>query len=136
MSPKQLMPDPEDAPQTAIPATPPAAEDSQAIVPDEQPAQAGADIVIQMQVPLASDDELEARMKAAAEARRLAQLEAEAAQQVTKHTVVPGDTLSGIAAQYYNDAGQWPAIYEANKDVIGDNPNLILVGQELTIPKL
>ena len=30
----------------------------------------------------------------------------------------------------------WMAIYEANKDVIGDDPNLILPGQKLKIPKL
>jgi nucleoid-associated protein YgaU len=52
------------------------------------------------------------------------------------HTVAPGDTLSDIAAKYYDDAGRWPAIWEANKDVIGDNPNLIVAGQELTIPDL
>jgi nucleoid-associated protein YgaU len=50
------------------------------------------------------------------------------------HVVASGDTLSHIAARYYGDAGRWPDIYEANKDIIGDNPNLIRVGQELEIP--
>ena len=62
------------------------------------------------------------------------QREARKAARRTVHTVVPGNTLSGIADQYLNDASRWPEIYEANKDVIGNNPNLILVGQELTIP--
>ena len=62
------------------------------------------------------------------------QREARKATRRTVHTVIPGDTLSGIADQYLNDASRWPEIYEANKDVIGKNPNLILVGQELTIP--
>jgi nucleoid-associated protein YgaU len=59
-----------------------------------------------------------------------------AAKEVKKHVVVKGDTLSGIAKKYYNDAGKYMKIYEANKDVIGSNPDLIKPGQELIIPKL
>ena len=55
---------------------------------------------------------------------------------VKKHVVVSGDTLSGIAKKYYNDAGKYLAIYEANKEIIGDNPDLIQPGMELIIPKL
>jgi nucleoid-associated protein YgaU len=53
------------------------------------------------------------------------------------HTVASGDTLSGIAQQYYGSAARddWMAIYEANKETIGDNPSLIKPGQELRIPK-
>ena len=58
------------------------------------------------------------------------------AQEVKKHTVVAGDTLSGIAKKYYDDAGKYMKIYEANKGVIGDNPDLIKPGMELVIPKL
>jgi nucleoid-associated protein YgaU len=79
--------------------------------------------------------------------QRAEQMEREAAQKakaekmkqeaaVKKHVVVSGDTLSGIAKQYYDDAGKYMKIYEANKDVIGDNPDLIKPGQELVIPKL
>jgi len=50
------------------------------------------------------------------------------------HKVVSGDTLSGIAKQYYGSSDKWNDIYQANKEVIGDNPNAIRVGQELTIP--
>lgn len=49
------------------------------------------------------------------------------------HTVVPGDTLSGIARKYYGKAARWPEIFEANKGQI-KNPNLIYPGQVLTIP--
>lgn len=46
------------------------------------------------------------------------------------YTVVSGDTLSKIAKKYNTT---WQKIYEDNKDVIGDNPNLIKVGQKLII---
>ncbi len=55
-----------------------------------------------------------------------------------EHTVAAGDSLSKIAAQYYGDgsAAKWKAIYEANKETIGDNPSLIRPGQVLKIPSL
>ena len=58
------------------------------------------------------------------------------AKEVKKHTVVAGETLSSISQKYYNDIGKYMKIYEANKAVIGDNPDLIKPGQELIIPKL
>ena len=48
------------------------------------------------------------------------------------YTVKSGDTLSKIG-QHHGVA--WREIYEANKDVIGDNPDLIKPGQQLRIPK-
>ncbi|WP_317634126.1 transglycosylase family protein [Kitasatospora sp. DSM 101779] len=47
--------------------------------------------------------------------------------------VQDGDTLDGIA-QAQQVAGGWPALYEANHDTIGDNLDLILVGQSLRLP--
>ena len=47
------------------------------------------------------------------------------------HTVVPGDTLSGIAAQYA-DVTSWRALAEANADIV-PNPSVIHVGQELAL---
>ena len=61
---------------------------------------------------------------------------AKEAKKVKKHVVVSGDTLSGIAKKYYDNAGKYMKIYEANKDVIGDDPNLIQPGMELVIPEL
>jgi len=58
------------------------------------------------------------------------------AKEVKKHKVAAGDTLSAIAKKYYGDAGKYMKIYEANKDLIGDNPDMIKPGQELIIPKL
>ncbi len=51
----------------------------------------------------------------------------------TEHTVVSGDTLSGIAQIFYSDGALFPRIFEANRDQIS-NPNLIFPGQALRIP--
>jgi hypothetical protein len=48
------------------------------------------------------------------------------------YQVRPGDTLSGLAFTHHV-AGGWQAIYAANRAVIGNNPNLILVGQWLRV---
>ena len=47
------------------------------------------------------------------------------------YTVRSGDTLSGIGSKY---GVSWKKIYDANKSVIGNNPNRIYPGQTLTIP--
>jgi LysM repeat protein len=48
--------------------------------------------------------------------------------------IQPGDYLWKIAKQKLGDANRWPEIYTLNKDVIGDNPNLLQPGQVLTLP--
>jgi len=48
------------------------------------------------------------------------------------YTVRPGDTLSGISAQIYNNASYWPRLYAANKSVVGPNPNVIHPGQQIS----
>lgn len=50
------------------------------------------------------------------------------------YTVKKGDSLSAISRKMYGDASKWKKIYEANKGVIGKNPNLIYPGQKYTIP--
>ena len=54
----------------------------------------------------------------------------------TTYTVVSGDSLSKIAKNHYGDAAKWHQIYEANKAIIGSNPDHIEVGQELTLPSI
>lgn len=51
------------------------------------------------------------------------------------YTVKPGDNLSKLAKQFYGTGADWKKIYEANKDVIGGNPNLIYPGQTFKIPE-
>ena len=63
---------------------------------------------------------------------------APAPEYIGEYTVVAGDSMGAIAAKYYGSAVEekWMAIYEANKELIGDNPRLIQPGQTLKIPKL
>lgn len=49
------------------------------------------------------------------------------------YTVKAGDTLWALAAKYYGSGAQYTKIYDANTDKVS-NPNLIYVGQVLTIP--
>ena len=57
---------------------------------------------------------------------------------ITAHLVGFKDTLSGIAYKYYGIASEpyYRLIYEANKEIIGPNMNLLRAGQTLNIPKL
>ena len=50
------------------------------------------------------------------------------------YTVQKHDSLWVIAKMFYGNGASWPIIYNANKSVIGGNPNLIYPGQVLTIP--
>ncbi len=82
----------------------------------------------------------EERAVAEAAARETAAKEAAAASRfkefIAEHTVMPGENLSFISQKYYGTQANFRLIYEANKDVIGDNMNLIRPGQKLRIPKL
>jgi LysM repeat protein len=49
------------------------------------------------------------------------------------YTVEAGDTLSAIAAQLAVRGG-WPALYAANRQAIGPDPNVVHAGTVLTIP--
>ncbi len=49
------------------------------------------------------------------------------------YEVQRGDTLSRIAARFYNDSGAWNIIFDANRDVL-PTPNSLREGQTLKIP--
>ena len=52
---------------------------------------------------------------------------------LTRYVVVPGDTLSAVAAALAVRGG-WPALYAANRRVIGADPGVIRPGTVLAIP--
>lgn len=52
---------------------------------------------------------------------------------VVYYTVQSGDSLSKIAKELLGDAMAYPAIFEANREVIKD-PDLIYPGQKIRIP--
>ena len=58
---------------------------------------------------------------------------AEPADESQYHEVVRGDTLSAIAKTYYDNAGAYMKIFEANKPMLG-HPDKIYPGQLLRIP--
>ena len=49
------------------------------------------------------------------------------------HTVMPGETLSIIALNYYGDANRWPELFEANRDNVA-SPGRLGAGTLLRIP--
>jgi len=77
-------------------------------------------------------------MKAKVDAAAKAAAEAAKPKVVAEYTVQSGDTLSQVALKFYKHATRdyWMLVYEANKAVIGDNPNLIKPGMLLQIPEL
>ena len=54
-------------------------------------------------------------------------------EKVEYYVIKSGDTLSKIARQYYGDANKYPAIFEANREVI-KKADLIFPGQKIRIP--
>ncbi|HEV8654051.1 MAG TPA: LysM peptidoglycan-binding domain-containing protein [Candidatus Limnocylindria bacterium] len=50
------------------------------------------------------------------------------------YTVKAGDTLSDIAQSEMGDAKRWPELYAANKEAVGNDPDMIHPGLELKIP--
>lgn len=52
------------------------------------------------------------------------------------YTVVKGDCLWNIAKRFYGNGSKYSIIYNANRSVVGGNPNLIYPGQVLTIPAI
>ncbi len=52
------------------------------------------------------------------------------------YTVQSGDTLGLISMKVYGTFSKWPAIANANKDQLKNNPDRLRVGMTLTIPTL
>ena len=56
-----------------------------------------------------------------------------AAEKIEFYEIKSGDTLSGIAKNFYGDFNLYTKIFDANRDVIGD-PDKIYPGQKIRIP--
>ena len=66
------------------------------------------------------------------------QIASENTREVTEpvfYTIAKGDTLWGIATEFYKDGNKYPKIVEANLEVIKD-ADLIYPGQAIRIPEL
>jgi len=51
------------------------------------------------------------------------------------YIVRSGDTLMRIATRLYGDPSKWRALYDANRQTIGESPNNLDVGMKLTVPR-
>jgi LysM repeat protein len=63
----------------------------------------------------------------------VAAVHATAPRPAPKYLVQPGDTLSGIAARFAVRGG-WPALYAANRPLVGADPSVIQPGIVLMLP--
>ena len=74
----------------------------------------------------------------AAEARYRAMAEKMKPKFIAEHKLKEDETLSHVALKHYGSATKpyWMLIYEANKETIGDNPNVVRPGTVLNIPEL
>lgn len=63
---------------------------------------------------------------------------AEEAKIIAEHTLKADETLSHLSLKYYGSAYEpyWRVIYEANKELIGDNPGRVRPGMVIKIPVL
>ncbi len=53
-----------------------------------------------------------------------------------RHRVAEGEDVFMLAELYYGDWTLWELIYEANREVIGDDPEALTPGTEIVIPDL
>jgi LysM repeat protein len=80
--------------------------------------------------PAATLDSISTRsvtVTSASQAKHAAQVKS------SHYTVRSGDTLSKIAEHFYDKAADWGYLYHANEKTVS-NPNVIFVGQSLSIP--
>ena len=50
--------------------------------------------------------------------------------------VASGDSLSTLAAKYYDTVEYWPLLWDANRQLVGPNPNRVAPGMQLSVPPL
>lgn len=103
--------------------------------PPPAPAPAPAPVVVDTSVP-PPPPEAEAPVVTTAKPRQQPResYERPAPRSGRTYTVKKNDTLQKISQKYYNTTTKWRRIYEANRRVIGSNPDSLKVGQKLVIP--
>lgn len=52
------------------------------------------------------------------------------------HTLKQEEDLWFVAELYYGAAGLWDGIYYANREAIGDDPENVYPGMQITVPEL
>jgi len=52
------------------------------------------------------------------------------------YVTAAGDSLRSVAERMYGDGEQWRVLYDANRQIIGDNPDALEEGISLLIPPL
>ena len=113
-----------------------AAAGEEAVPVKQEPAQASPDTAAKEKTPAGADANVEKAVKEEKEAKAASEEKAAAPSQDEKfHVVKSGDTLGGIAKQYYGRASMEDVIYKANSKVI-KNRNRLSVGMRLVIPEL
>ena len=72
------------------------------------------------------------------EGREAAAAEAASKAMIAEHTLTADETLSHLALKYYGSGYEpyWRVIYDANKELIGDNPGRVRPGMVIKIPQL
>ena len=115
-------PPPAPAPAPAVPAQP----EVRRAVPVNAPASAGTDVTpsVRPVAPAGAPAAVSATVPATPAAGA----------PVRTYKVESGDTLAGIARQFYKNSGQWQKIAEANKGTLSD-PTKLKPGMVLVIPE-
>jgi len=77
---------------------------------------------------------IEAPKPHVAEAPKVSEVAQESSGEVGSYTIQKGDNLWNLAKDHLGDGNRWNEIYALNKDLIGNNPNLIHTGANLNMP--
>jgi nucleoid-associated protein YgaU len=114
-------PEPAPAAVASLPPSPPS--NTKAAGPEEKVKGAGKPTIASLEKPQASQPPKSTQAPTTESESAVAQ----------PYVVKAGDTLSRLAARFYNSMDKWQKIYEANRDVV-KNPDYIYIGQKLVIP--
>lgn len=124
----------EESPKTVVeevPAAPAEAkkESKEEVITEAAPEKAPETPAVKEETPAADGEKKAEENKAEAAPAEESAVEGET------YVVKPGDTLSGIAKQFYKDGNMSGILFKANSKVL-KNPNALRPGMKLTIPKM